>query len=74
MGVKKARLSPEAASALKGYAWPGNARELEHAVERSLIMAEGKDVSLKDLPPELLTGRPAAKKSASKKAAPPRRR
>jgi DNA-binding NtrC family response regulator len=68
MGVKKVRLAPDAAAALKTYAWPGNARELEHAVERSLIMAEGKDVGLKDLPPELqsASSRPSAKKPSPK--------
>lgn len=34
--------SPEAMSRLAAYHWPGNIRELENAVERSLILDQGK--------------------------------
>jgi len=39
-----------AQEALKGYSWPGNIRELEHVVERAVIVAEGKEITLADLP------------------------
>jgi DNA-binding NtrC family response regulator len=35
------------------YAWPGNVRELENLVQRMIIMAEGKTVSIPDLPPAM---------------------
>jgi transcriptional regulator with GAF, ATPase, and Fis domain len=35
-------LSSEALDALVGYPWPGNIRELENAIERSVILAAGK--------------------------------
>ncbi|HXU69173.1 MAG TPA: sigma-54 dependent transcriptional regulator [Polyangia bacterium] len=35
--------------ALLGHAWPGNARELEHAVERAVILARGDFVDEADL-------------------------
>ena len=35
------RLSREALSYLQKYSWPGNIRELQHALERAVIMCEG---------------------------------
>lgn len=34
-------ISPEALKALKSYDWPGNIREMEHVMERSLLMTTG---------------------------------
>lgn len=33
-------LTPEAMDRLKRYAWPGNIRELQHAIERAVIMTD----------------------------------
>jgi two-component system response regulator HydG len=46
---------PDAAAlrALLDHAWPGNIRELEHALERGLLLAQGEAITLADLPPEL---------------------
>jgi DNA-binding NtrC family response regulator len=46
-------LSAAAAQRLMGYAWPGNARELENAIERAVALAGGEWVSPDDLPPTL---------------------
>lgn len=35
-------------SKLKEYSWPGNIRELEHAVERSVIMSENESLTAND--------------------------
>jgi two-component system, NtrC family, response regulator AtoC len=43
----------DAMRALLDHAWPGNIRELEHAVERGLLLAQGEAITLADLPPEL---------------------
>jgi two-component system response regulator HydG len=43
----------EAMRALLDHSWPGNIRELEHAVERGLLLARGESLTLADLPPEL---------------------
>ena len=43
-------LSPDAVAALQRHDWPGNIRELENAVERSLLLAEGDHIELSDLP------------------------
>ena len=41
--------SKDALSALEGYNWPGNVRELKNRVKRAVIMAEGKQVTARDL-------------------------
>jgi DNA-binding NtrC family response regulator len=41
-GVEKTQFSNGALSVLKGYTWPGNVRELANAVERAMILAQGK--------------------------------
>lgn len=45
--------SPEAWEALGGYFYPGNIRELENIVHHAVLMAEGAQVQLADLPPYL---------------------
>jgi DNA-binding NtrC family response regulator len=50
-------LHPTAMRALGGYMWPGNVRELQHALERAVAVADGNEVTLEDLPPELTSGR-----------------
>jgi DNA-binding NtrC family response regulator len=35
--------------ALRDYRWPGNIRELDHAVERAVLMAQGERVKVADL-------------------------
>jgi two-component system response regulator HydG len=43
-------ISKEAMSALVNYEWPGNVRELENAIERSIIIASGRQIEADDLP------------------------
>ena len=43
-------------SALKvllAYPWPGNVRELENVVERAVALAEGSELTIDDLPPQV---------------------
>ena len=43
-------LAPEALDAFKGYAWPGNIRELENVIERAMILEESAVIKLSSLP------------------------
>ena len=43
-------LTKEALECLKKYAWPGNIRELQNAVERMRILSAGKQIEIQDLP------------------------
>src|SRR5262249_33116444 len=45
-----------AIEALRRYPWPGNIRELENAIERSVVMAEEAEITLRDLPATILAG------------------
>ena len=47
-------LSAEALETLAAYPWPGNIRELENIIERTVLFAEGSVVDKKDLPPDLV--------------------
>ena len=39
----------KALSALEDFPWPGNIRELDHAIERAVLMAQGKIIKVSDL-------------------------
>ncbi len=41
-------ISPGAADKLKRYAWPGNIRELQHAIERAVIMTDSPSLQESD--------------------------
>lgn len=45
----KLSFSKEALSSLHSYSWPGNIRELDHTIEKAVILAEGKIIRTSDL-------------------------
>jgi transcriptional regulator with PAS, ATPase and Fis domain len=49
-------VSPEVMTLLMNYRWPGNVRELEHALQRSVILAHGPTITVRELPPEVRSG------------------
>jgi DNA-binding NtrC family response regulator len=50
MGRPAPRLTDEALNALSHYAWPGNVRELENMIQRLVIIGDGPDIDITDLP------------------------
>jgi DNA-binding NtrC family response regulator len=49
-------IHPDAMFALRHYYWPGNIRELENLIERTVILKGSGDIVLSDLPPKLRSG------------------
>jgi len=47
---KTLRFSRETLRLLYDYPWPGNVRELENAIQRAVVMTEGKEITPGDLP------------------------
>jgi DNA-binding NtrC family response regulator len=46
-------ISPRAWAALSEYPFPGNVRELEHAIERAVVLSRGKEIDLEHLPEDI---------------------
>lgn len=46
--------SEEALEALKNYDWPGNLRELQNSVKRSVLLSDTKVIEKKDLPENIV--------------------
>src|SRR6202045_4448826 len=53
---RRARLSSEAMELLRRYDWPGNVRELRNALERTVVLASGEEITATDLPEEIRQG------------------
>lgn len=49
-GRKITGFSKSGLAALRGYAWPGNLRELRNAIERAVILCRGEEIGAEDLP------------------------
>ena len=50
-------ISSEAMEILKEYHWPGNVRELNNLIESMVVLAPGREVSPRDIPEEVRSGR-----------------
>jgi DNA-binding NtrC family response regulator len=48
-------IEPEAYRRLLHHSWPGNVREMQHAVERAVLVARGSQITVPDLPESLQT-------------------
>src|SRR6185369_8655320 len=59
-----AGVEEEALARLTAHPWPGNIRELENVLERTILFCEGPTIRAADLPPEMQTA-PAATGAAA---------
>jgi DNA-binding NtrC family response regulator len=58
---RKIKIDADARRLLEDYAYPGNIRQLESALERAILLCENDTITIEDLPPEMTAGsRPAA--------------
>jgi len=48
--VPPPKFSSQAYRALREYTWPGNVRELENLVQSVIVMTDGKEIDVSDLP------------------------
>src|SRR6266850_1527708 len=58
------RIEDDALAALSGYSWPGNIRELENVLERTILFAESPVIRASDLPPSLRNRPPGQEETA----------
>ena len=49
-GMSALTISPAAMEKMSRYNWPGNIRELRNAIERAVVMGDGKTIVPEDLP------------------------
>jgi len=54
MGQNVENVSPRAMEALMWYNWPGNIRELSHAIEHAILFSDGQTIDLPDLPADIV--------------------
>jgi len=57
--VTPKQVTPEAMHRIVAYAWPGNIRELQNAIERAFALSPQPEITLQDLPPAVAP-RPSA--------------
>jgi DNA-binding NtrC family response regulator len=46
-------LTASARNLIMSYSWPGNVRQLESAIERAILLCEGNEIDVEDLPVEI---------------------
>lgn len=54
-------VAEEALEKLLSYSWPGNVRELANVIERAVVLGQGPNVTLSDLPPGIMGAERAAR-------------
>jgi len=53
MGINIEDITPRAMQALMQYTWPGNIRELSHALERAMLFCDNRAIDVSDLPADI---------------------
>ena len=54
LGRNVTEFSEDVVDCFMNYKWPGNIRELKNVVRRATLLSEGKEITMKSLPLELL--------------------
>ncbi|MEA4907010.1 MAG: sigma-54 dependent transcriptional regulator [Anaerolineaceae bacterium] len=54
MGLNITGITARAMQALVNYRWPGNIRELSHAIERAMLFCDGENIDLPHLPADVI--------------------
>ncbi len=62
LDIAERTMEREAMQMLKSYSWPGNVRQLENVLERTVMLAKNDVISIEDLPEEI---RQTTKKSGA---------
>lgn len=52
-GKENVKIDEKARKAMIRYIWPGNIRELQHAVESAVVLCSNNEITLKDLPDKI---------------------
>jgi len=63
--ARKIAIDATARKLLENYAYPGNVRQLESAIERSILLCENDTITLDDLPPEMMNSTATSSSAAS---------
>jgi DNA-binding NtrC family response regulator len=48
-------IAPDTMDALRGYAWPGNVRQLRNVLERAVLLSNDGHITRAELPPEIVS-------------------
>jgi DNA-binding NtrC family response regulator len=63
---KALSVSDEVMKIFQTYQWPGNVRQLKNVIERAIVLAKGRMISLKELPEEFLCLKEQTENSSKK--------
>jgi len=64
-GVRARGISADALDAIRGHDWPGNVRQLRHAIERAALLCGDEHIATSHLPEYILARPPRRKEAAS---------
>ena len=65
LGLNVFGITKDAMGVLMEHTWPGNIRELENCIERSMILTEGPEITVESLPQNVLPAATAPKPVAA---------
>ncbi|MFH0822934.1 MAG: sigma-54 dependent transcriptional regulator [Pseudomonadota bacterium] len=58
-------VGPDVLSRFARYAWPGNIRELENVIERAVVLGRGTEITMDDIPGEIVGNNPGPERKAA---------